>query len=126
MKMQPRTRILGIQIREEVNEKTGKLEKFFVKPAPESYAWHFKSDAWKRKVQADPTSFTDKMHTALYRVPRYDGIDNKLLRYLISAQKYAAKLASPDWKAHKYVKPVTPYSDLTFSGGTWVPWRFVS
>lgn len=119
MKMQPRTRILGVKIEEKTNEVTGLLERFFVKPAPESYAIHWKNAAWKAKVQANPTDYTDKMETAFYRVPRYDGVDNKLLRYLISGQKYAAKL---DRRKHGIPEPMQrPLPDLTFSGGTWVP-----
>jgi len=118
--MQPRTRILGIRIEEKTDETTGEKERFFIKPAPAGYALHWKNHAKKLKVQADPTAYTGVMEKMMYRVPVYQGVDNKLLRYLLSAHKYAAKLASADWIAGTYKKPEPePLPDLTFSGGAW-------
>jgi hypothetical protein len=117
--MQPRTRILGIQIEEHTNGDTGEKERFFVKPAPESYAIHWKNYAKKLKVQADPTAYTGVMEKMMYRVPRYNGIDNKLLRYLISAQKYAAKL---DRRKNGIPEPEPKQPpSLLFDHGAWVP-----
>ena len=118
--MQPRTRILGIRIEEKTDETTGEKERFFVKPAPESYAIHWKNEAKKRKVQADPSIYTDRMEQMMYKVPVYNGIDNKLLRYLLSAQKYAAKL---DRRKNGIPEPAAkPHPNFLFDKGSWIPY----
>ncbi len=94
-----RTRILGIQWADVENEKTGEIERKLVKPAPpDRPAIHFKSAAMRRKVQADPQSLQANIETAFYRVPVYQGMDNKTFKYLQSQHKYKQKLAGLAWQ----------------------------
>jgi hypothetical protein len=99
MKMGRRLRIIGAKMTQNYNEETGELDKFWEKPEPTSYALHFKNAALKRKAQADPQAFSDKLESVLYRVPVYSGMDNRLFKYLYSRHKYLQKLASAKWRA---------------------------
>lgn len=99
MKMMRQTRILGLRTEKRINEMTGGMDQYWVKPEPVSYAMHFKNMAMKRKVQANPQEYANRLESVFYRVPIYNGIDSRLLKYLRSRYKYAQKLASPEWQA---------------------------
>ena len=110
-RMRRRIRILGAKIEERIN-KYGDPELFWDKPEPVEHAFHFKNAAMRRKVQADPQAFSAKMESAFYKVPIYNGIDNRLLKYLQSRYRYAKKLACPEWQAGVW-------SGMVWRSGEW-------
>lgn len=101
---QPRTRILNLRMARIENKETGGLERKLVKPQPVTDSVHFRNASYKSKVQADPQAFGDKIESAFYHVPVYQGMDNKTMKYLLSQRKYERKLASPEWQKNKQEK----------------------
>ena len=95
MKPQKRTRILGAYVERKHNNETGREERFMNKPAPANEAMHFRSAAhkrrhfeWQKNGIPAGASITDNF----YKVPVYDGADNKTLRKVFGNVKYNRKV----------------------------------